>query len=326
MTKKVLIAILASLLIVVGLTSCSDAGSGGSADPKRPSSLSVSSFTENYPVGASKPEGTLIYTSTEGKITTVGMNDEGVTTNFNATTAGENKTLIVSYKGIDAAKTYSVYNVPTVLDAEGWFVVDKNTTYEFTSGSNEVLIEKFDSWSDYKNLNASETEEAKYKVKISAGGFVYGKRFNPDGMGGFQYYESDYLDEPEIVPFGSSSNTYYVSEKADNTKSSDTKVNNKYLYVQFVDVSDTADKYEIVMKMWFEDSDNIIPTSVPYIVTADKISFGTSGVFFQDVTIGNTKNLKMHSKNGFEDSISIVSSSEGDYIGYDFILKPVNFV
>lgn len=323
MTKKVLIAILAVLLIVVGLTSCNDGSSGGKTDPKRPATLSVNSFTEYYPVGTEKPSGSLLYTDTDGKITPVDINAEGVTTNFNAQTAGDNKTLIISYKGIDAAKTYSVRNVPTVLDAAGCFVVDDLTTYDFTAKSNKVVVEKYASWKGYQNVDPSSTEEKTYEVKISSNGLVYAlvgdKRFYPDGKGGFDHYESDYLAEPE---FG-----YYVSDDKESSSTTigptDEKARGKYLVLQF-----TTD---YTMKMWFVESK---PTSTApscpadYTISASDIKFGTMGVFIKDYDTpepGATKNLRMYSKNDFKESITIVSPSGDDYRGYSYRLTHFNF-
>lgn len=322
MTKKVLIAILAVLLIVVGLTSCNDGSSGGKTDPKRPATLSVSSFTEYYPVGTQKPSGSLLYTDTDGKITPVDINADGVTTNFNAQTAGDNKTLIISYKGIDAAKTYSVRNVPTVLDAAGCFVVDDLTTYEFSPNSNKVEIQTYTCWDQYENFTGTMADPtyANYEVKISSNGLVYAlvgdKRFYPDGKGGFDHYESDYLAGPE---FG-----FYVSDDKESSSEyigpTDVKARGKYLVLLF--------KTDCSMEMWFEDTrpTHTAPTrAADYTIPADKIKFGTMGVFIKDYNIGDTKNLKMYSKNDFKESITIVSpTGDNNYRGYSYRLTHVN--
>ena len=323
MTKKVLIAILASLLIVVGFTSCSDAGSGGSADPKRPATLELRNFKETYRLNDSKSalQGTLLYTNTNGTINTVDVKDSAVTvTGFNTSKEGTGNIVKFTYKGIDCAGTYGVYNIPSVLDAEGCFVVDDLTTYDFTANSNKVVVEKYANWKGYQNIAPTSTSETSYEVRISSNGLIYAlvgdKRFYPDGMGGFKSYDSDYLAEPEY-----GTGCYYVSTEAEKSSSA-IIAQNKYLVVQF-----TTD---YTMNMWFVSSE---PTSAPsvdpdYEISYDKILFGTSGIYVKDLQIGEgdnlSKNLCVYSRNNYEDSIIVVSKTDltdNSYKGYFYTLK-----
>lgn len=325
MTKKVLIAILAVLLIVVGLTSCNDGSSGGSSDPKRPAILELRNFKESYRINdsISALQGTLLYTDTKGTISTVDVKDSSVTVSgFDTSAEASGKIVKFTYQGIDCAGTYSVYDIPSVLDVAGCFVVDDLTTYEFTANSNKVVVEKYNSWKDYQDVTPTSTSEKTYEVKISSNGLVYAlvddKRFYPDGKGEFEHYESDYLAEPEY-----GTGYYYVSDDKESSSTTigptDEKARGKYLVLQFT----TA--YE--MKMWFVENK---PTAAPsgaadYTIPADGIKFGTMGVFIKDYnTTGDTKNLRMYSKNDFKESITIVSSSDDNYRGYSYRLTHVS--
>ena len=324
MTKKFLIAILA-VLLVFGLASCNgDAGSkgGGGSEPTRPATLELRNFKETYMVNEAA-QGTLIYTDTKGTINPVGITDSGVTSTFDSAEACESKIAIFKYKGIDCIGTYSVVAAPEVLDVAGCFVVDDNTTYEFTSNSNKVIVEKYNSWGDYQDVNPIEPapDPQTYTVKVSSNGLTYAlvgdKRFYPDGNGGFEKYESDYLAEPEY-----GTGCYYVSDDKESSSvyigPTDQKALGKYLVIQF-----TTD-YK--MKMWFVDSTQSAPTVDPdYVIETSKIKFGKMGVFIKDTDIGDTKNLRMYSKNDFKESITIVSPSGDNYRGYSYRLTYKQF-
>ena len=326
MTKKVLIAILAVLLIVVGLTSCNDGSSGGKTDPKRPATLELRNFKESYRLNDSKSalQGTLLYTNTNGTINTVDVKDSAVTvTGFDTSKEGTGNIVKFTYQGIDCAGTYGVYNIPSVLDAEGCFVVDDLTTYDFTANSNKVVVEKYASWAAYENVTPIEPSPSplNYEVKISSNGLVYAlvgdKRFYPDGIGGFKSYESNYVAQPEY-----GTGCYYVSTEAEKASHTHTIAQNKYLVVQF-----TTD---YTMKMWFvADKPTSAPTGDPnYVIPAASILFGTSGIYVKDIQIGEgdnlSKNLCVYSRNNYEDSLIVVSKTDmtdDNYKGYFYTLK-----
>ena len=326
MAKKVLIAILA-VILVLGLASCSDKSSsgGGSSDPTRPATLELRNFKDNYKKGDTQDKitGTLLYTSSEGKITTVDVKDSGVTVSgFDTSAEASGKIVKFTYKGLDCVGTYSVFDIPAVLDVAGCFVVDDLTTYEFSSKSNKVEIQEYTCWDQYENFTGEMAEPtyANYTVEVSSNGLTYalvnGKRFYPDGKGEFEKYESGYLASPKIF-YG-----FYVSDDKESnseyTGPTDTKARGKYLVVNFTNNCE--------MQMWFEEikPTNTLPTrTADYTVPASDIKFGTMGVFIKNATIGNTKNLSMISKNDFKESISITSSSEGEYRGYFYRLTYV---
>ena len=112
MKKKLfpMIILLCALLLIVAV-SCNSSPKkdpvvpSDPTEPARPATLTLSYFRENYRKGADKPEGKLYYTDTKGKITTLSLQSEGVTTDFDATTVGENKTLKITYKDIECAAT-----------------------------------------------------------------------------------------------------------------------------------------------------------------------------------------------------------------------------
>lgn len=324
MAKRISI-VLITVLLVLGLASCNNnPGGGGSSEPTRPATLELRYFKDNYKKGDTQDKlvGTLLYTSTQGTITTVDVKDEGVkVTGFDTSAEASGKIVKFTYKGLDCVGTYSVLDIPSILDAEGCFVVDNLTTYEFKSNSNTVVIEKYKNWHDYNYVEpiAAETKEAQYEVKVSSNGLTYAvvnnKRFYPDGMGGFRSYESDYLPEPEY-----GIGCYYISTEREKTVHTNPIAQGKYLVIQF-----TTD---YTMKMWFLATK---PTSIgtwadtpDYEIGVDDILFGTSGVFVQDLTVGTgentSKNLCVYSRNDYKDSVLVVSKNADGYEGYFYSL------
>jgi len=349
MTKKVLIAILA-VLLVFGLASCSDGGNsgGGSSEPKRPAELSVTSFTENYPVGTEKPSGALLYTSTEGKITPVDINDAGVTTNFDAKTAGTNKLLKITYKGIDAVKYYNVVE-PQKVDITGTFIVDKNTTLTFSTDTDGKLKVTKEAWTDWYQFNTLATmptpEKLEYTIGISPSGNTVirtnGWSYMPKdgGLAGYPsestYFEYGSEYTPDLEHF-------YVSTGTEDNRSTTNKAaKGKYLVMAF-DAEGSA-------YFWF--TSNVDQTTLEGLniagavkIPANKMSFDQAGVNFKNVTI-DEGSVAVEDKKASNLAIILnrdhyasttrafgfVSSSDGAYKGYSYTMKlsdvviPVNF-
>ena len=337
MTKKILIAILA-VLLVLGLASCSDKSSsgGGSSEPKRPAELSVTSFTENYPVGTAKPSGSLLYTSTEGKITPVDINDAGVTTNFDATTAGTNKVLKITYKGIDAVKYYNVVE-PQKVDVTGTFIVDKNTTLTFstdTDGKLKITKEDWGNWYTFNNLPLPlpESKVLEYTIGISPAGRTVirtnGWSYTPVDGG-----LSGYPSESAYFEYGSgyTPNTeyFYVStDKEDNRSTTNEAARGKYLVMKFNAYGDAL--------FWFTDA--LSDEKITYIrahedeaikVDSKLMSFDQAGVNFKNVTIEGKEEaasnlqiiLNREDYASKTRAFGFISSSDGTYKGYSYTMK-----
>lgn len=334
MTKKVLIAILAVLLIVVGLTSCNDGSSGGKTDPKRPATLSVSSFTEYYPVGAEKPSGSLLYTSTDGKITSVGINDEGVTHNFDAKTAGEGKLLKITYNGIDAAAKYNVVE-PEIIDITGTFIVEKNATLTFKTNTTtkklEITKEEWANWSDFYNLeNVPESKTLEYTIGISpAGGTVirvnnWSYSVKDGGLAGYPSEGSYFEFDAGYTP---NTGYYYVSTaKEDHRSTTNVAAHDKYLVMKF---NAYGNAY-----FWFTDNVeagtlNALSDDAAIIIPASQMAFDNAGLNFKNVTVAGNEatasNLAIIlNKDGYASKTSafgFVSSDDGNYRGYSYTMK-----
>ena len=326
MTKKVLIAILAVLLIV-GLTSCSDGGSGGGGqtDPKRPATLSVSSFTEYYPVGTEKPSGSLLYTSTDGKITSVGINDEGVTHNFDGKTAGENKTLIISYKGIDAAKTYSVVK-PDDVNIDGVFILNEKSTYIFKSGSTKVIKEKWDSFGEYNSFTGATESELTYTVGISPSGRTTirldGWTYTPKDSGLAGYPSEDDFFDSDLGYLPNTTYLYFSTDKEDTRSITNGYAQNKYCVMLFDN--------EYNAYFWFVASLSDL-TSLKLNngvkILASQMSFDNAGLKFKgvnaDVDKGKNLEILLNRENYASKTraFGFISSGEGDYKGYQYTMK-----
>jgi len=343
MTKKFLIAILA-VLLVFGLASCNgDAGSkgGGGSEPTRPAELSVNSFTENYLVGTANPSGTLLYTSTEGKITPLDINDAGVTTNFDASEVAENKFLRITYKGIDAVKYYNVKELETV-DISGTYIVGKNTTLTFKKGSTLVVKEVWSDWDKFFNLPSEydpEQSEENYTVGISPAGRtvirVFDWTYTPrDGELATYPSEGSYFEFDN----GYTPNTYYFyvsTYKEDNRSTTNESARGRYLIMQF-DVYGNAN-------FWFATSleadvfDYLRNPSTPseaaskvsekITIPASEMSFDQAGLNFKDVTVNetNAKNLAiiLNRENYASKTraFGFVSSTGDGYKGYSYTMK-----
>ncbi|MBR6235610.1 MAG: hypothetical protein IKR01_07190, partial [Spirochaetales bacterium] len=107
MRKHILPVLLVIAVLLVAAISCKNNPSPTptpTPTPTRPATLTAGYYTKYYELTtgtSSTPKGTLYYTSPEGTITTLSFTSEGVTSNFNSTEAGNDKTLKLSYKGID---------------------------------------------------------------------------------------------------------------------------------------------------------------------------------------------------------------------------------
>ncbi len=326
--KKIFVLMLLVCVLLVGAISCKNSPSTPTPTPgpdepaKRPASLRLGYFTENYQKGATQPKGTVYYTDENGKITTLTLQDEGVTTDFNAATAGENKTLKITYKGIDCVGTYSVYELEEV-NVEGCFVVGDNTTYDFRSGSTDVVITTYTSWNQFMNFDTEPVEKkTSYTTALSSTGRTVIKvtegedtrTFYPDGNGGLSTYGTDLdLPQPKI-------GEWYISTTPEKGKVLPL-VKDKYAAIRF-----TMDGK---MKIWFtaDISDGNLATLLTadtpdVVVGADVIKFGLGGVKIDTVTVdaAKAKNFKMYTRNDFE-TFCIVSYSDDTYNGYDYALQ-----
>lgn len=338
-----LIVLIGALLVV----SCNDSPSPSPTptptDPERPATLTLASFREYYAKSpTSKPIGSIYYTDTKGKITTLSLTDEGVTTDFDSKTVGE-KTLKISYKGIDCVAKYTIVEVGEV-SVKGAYIVDKNTVLVFEEdeqGNKTVKREYWNNWGAYYNLSddPDESEPVTYTPGISAAGKTivtvdipekqYKKNLYPDGIGGLLTYPS------EAVYFGSDSNYVpntdylYVSRSKEDKRSAGV-ANDKYLVIGF--------NYNGTMFMWFvanldeeETLKKLKAEDAKVVISASDFIFDSSGAYFETFTPdaykgqGVADNLRlMLNKDGYastESAFSIVSSSEGTYKGYAYTMK-----
>ena len=97
---------------------------------------------------------------------------------FDTTTAGTNKTMTVTYKGLTINFPYSVYayTQPDTTLATGskfvTFVLSqmKLVEYSFTASSKSASIKTYASYANFKNNNPATTEQATYSYTIVADG------------------------------------------------------------------------------------------------------------------------------------------------------------
>lgn len=338
MRKHILPVLLVIAVLLVAAISCKNNPSPTptpTPTPTRPATLTVYSFRSNYAVGATQADlvGTLVYTDTNTKATTVDIKAEGVTTDFDAKEAAEGKILKISYQGIDTTARYNVVKAEEV-DIAGTFILGKNVSYEFSSGSTTVKKEEWNNWSNFFNLDAEpkDVKSVSYTVGISPSGrttiHLDGWTYSPDGKGGLSSYPSEgqYFDYSEgYVP---NTGYYYVSTTAEDTRSiTNTYAQGKYLMMQF-----TAANGDV--KVWFVDDPTAAP-GVPeaYKISAEDMIFDNSGVYLKNVTADvaeKGKNLSIYlNKDGYaskERAFSIVSSSgvDDNYKGYSYTMKLSN--
>ena len=297
--------------------------------PTRAATLSVYNFKNNYSEGATKADlvGTLVYTDTAAKVTTVDIKGEGVTTDFDASTAGEGKILKITYQGIDTTAVYNVVK-PEAVDIAGTYILGKNLSYTFASGSTAVTKEEWGNWATFFNLDGEPTvTTTTYTVGISPTGRTTirldGWTYSPDGKGGLFSYPS----EGQFFEFsaGYSPNTtyYYVSTTAEDTRSiTNLAAQGKYLMMQFTVLGDC--------KVWFVDNPAAAPAGDPaYTIPGNKMDFDNAGVYIKNYSVNetNAKNLSIYlNKDGYaskDRAFSFVSSSgvSDDYKGYSYTMK-----
>ena len=325
-----LIVLIGALLVV----SCNDSPTPTPptpSDPERPATLTLSSFREYYAKDAAASElvGSLYYTDTKGKITTLTLKDEGVTTDFDSKTVGE-KTLKITYKGIDCVAKYHIVD-PGEVTVKGEFIVDKNTVFIFKADK-KVEKEIWDNWGDYFIFNdPPEAQElGEYTIGISSTGKtivrIGDKNFYPDGNGGLLTYPSEDAYFGSESNYAPSRNFLYVSRTKEDKRSADVAQNN-YLVIGFNEYG--------TMFMWFV-SDTAASTlaglnknNVDVVVKASSFFFDSSGAHFDTFTPTGygtkAKNLRLTlNKDGYastEAAFSIVSSTDDSYKGYAYTMK-----
>lgn len=302
--------------------------------PTRAATLEVYSFKNYYPVGATTANlvGTLVYTDTNAKVTTIDIKDSAVTTNFDGTTAGEGKILKITYQGIDTTTTYNVVKVEDV-DIAGTFILGKNVSYCFSSGSTTVKKETWTDWGHFTTLDLDpEVSTTSYTVTISPTGRTTIRlddwTYSPDGKGGLYSYPS----EGQYFEFSNgyipNTNYFYVSTtKEDDRSITNDAARDKYLVMLFMDNGDA--------KVWFTDDlaagtlAGLNDGNKAYTIAANKMIFDNSGVYFKGVTADATKgkNLAIYlNKDGYastDRAFSFVSSTgvDDNYKGYSYIMK-----
>ncbi|MBQ6672376.1 MAG: hypothetical protein IJM73_04055 [Spirochaetales bacterium] len=295
-------------------------------EPTRPATLRLNYFEKNYEKGATAPKGSLIYTDEKGKITTPSLQADGVTTDFNASTAGENKTLKISYQGIDCVASYNVYELEEI-NISGCFVFTENMTIDFFgAGNDDVMIIEYENWKQFQEYDPDEEKVhmTTYTKALTSAGVTVARvtvgedrySFYPDGEGGIKTYHEDWdLPQPEI-------DEWYVSTDYERGRVSDC-ARNKYMVARF-----TTD---YTMDVWFVDKDDFATLDYStlnagnraYVVPADKFTFDLGGVKVDktDVDATKAKNFKLYSRNGFE-TFSVVSYYvDNEYPGYSYNLK-----
>ena len=300
--------------------------------PTRAASLEVYSFKNYYPIGATKANlvGTLVYTDTASKVTTVDIKGEGVTTDFDGTTAGEGKVLKISYNGLDTTAVYNIVKVDDV-DISGIYIVGKNTTYDFTSGSKTVTKEVWPSWDAFYNFSAIPTSTTlTYTVTLSPTGRTTIRlddwTYTPDKEGGLSGYPSSkQFDAAGGSDYAPDTTHFYVSLAPEDNKSiTNTDAKGKYLVMAF---NTFGDAY-----VWFlgdlADIGTLNSSNEAYIIPAGKMSFDSMGVNYRNITVNDTnaKNLSltlnMEGYKSTKKAFSFYSSDEGTtYRGYSYIMK-----
>ena len=333
MKKRIIPFILICALLLAVAVSCNNNPGGGGSEPKRPATLTLGSFRDYYAKGVDKSAlvGTLYYTDTDGKITTLSLTSEGVTTDFDSSAVVQGKTLKITYKNIDCVATYNIVELEPV-DISGTFVFDKNTTYSFVSGSNTIKKRVYDSWYKFFIDEEVDPTDLTYSTAISSSGKTVIKvagdswSYYPDGQGGILYKPSewDYFDfESKYIP----DNHFYVSTAPEDSRSiTNETARGNYLIIAF-NYNDSCNMY-----MWFKknlnDLDKLDPTKADVVVPADKFSFGTAGVELEKQDIGAydcAKNLNIIlNKDGYystDKAFSIISHAGDEYKGYSYCMK-----
>ena len=325
MKKRILFALSLCVLAFCLVVACKDSGSGGD---KRHAELRLNYLMPYYLKGSTKADlvGTLIYTDVNGAITTVDIKDDGVTTDFSADAAAENKVLKISYQGIYCAGTYNIVDLADVT-VGGCYIIGRDKTYDFYD-TRKVLVTTYESWGDFMDFSSGAMEDKTYSLGISGttgetllkveGDETY---YSPDGNGGLEGYPSEEdLPEPKI-------GRWYVSitKEPDYSSRINAHAKGNYLAVRFTLGGD--------MKMWFTDdiSDANLEAlraadSPDVTIPAAKVEFDNHGVRIFKVTIEDKKdwasNLSMFSRNSdFNDSFTVVSYDNGTYYGYSYSMK-----
>ncbi len=318
------------LILLICISGC-DQKQITDTDPDYIPTLSISYVRSYYPVGATGAdlEGTLLYTDEKGKTKEVKLTDEGVSTDFSADIAEENKNMTITYKGLKCSTKYHVLE-PEPVCIEGTFIVDNNTTLTFSGGDNTVIKQTWCCWSDCKGKKQplSETHFT-YSPTISPAGRT---RISIDG----QYY---YPDENKGIVFSPDSKTffladggfvpksshYYISSfKEDDRSFINPSARNKYLVMKF-DVEGNAfmwftnDCYESTLKN-LSDGEAIR-------IDSDMFIFNAGGVLLESTTINNekAKDLELRIQDGYaSDSKAFVMLSRNnlpDYAGYSYAMR-----
>lgn len=347
MKKKLFSTILVCALLLLIAVGCNNSPKSKPTptpqpeeDVTRPATLRVGYFRESYVKGAAKPEGTLYYTDTAGRASSVSIQSADVTTDFDGNTVGENKTLKITYKGIDAIAQYTVVE-PEKIDINGVYIVGENSILIFTTDADGKLTidkEVWKNWKVYSNFdlgdptNVTTTEGLEYKIDVTSSGATVIRADNwayrPDGKGGIQSYKSedDFLDPANgYIP---SLDYFYVSSTTAG-RGTDAEIKNKYLVIAFSDgISDYQNMY-----MWFVDDTapatiaTLTKANASIVVDSAKFAFGQAGVELPK-TAGlaaegkkYSKNLKVYSREGYtvaKGAFSIVSYSDETYNGYSY--------
>ena len=346
MKKYFIPFILICALLLAVTVSCKNNPGGGGSDPvvptpTRPATLELGNYKQYYAVGNTKADliGTVYYTDTNGKITTLSLKSAELTIKTDdegAFVAGENKTFKVTYQGIDCVGTYHVVKMDAV-DIDGTYIFDKNTTYTFTSGSNSVKKEVFGNWNDYYNIGTEGAEDpvestVTYSLEINTSGKTIIKfsddswPYRSDGKGGIDGKPSDqdYFDySGSRVP----RDTFYVSAyPEDNRMVTNTVAKGKYLVMAF-------DFYGNAY-MWFtadtEASTLAALTSdgAAIKIQASQFCFGPIGVELEKQNITGYdaagKNLQLRVYDGYNaesNGFSVTSYSDTGYNGYSYRMK-----
>ena len=185
MKKKLFSTILVCVLLLLIAVGCNNSPKSKPTptpqpeeDVTRPATLRVGYFRESYVKGAAKPEGTLYYTDTAGRASSVSIQSADVTTDFDGNTVGENKTLKITYKGIDTIAQYTVVE-PEKIDINGVYIVGDNSILIFTTDADGKLTidkEVWKNWKVYSNFdlgdptNVTTTEGLEYKIDVTSSG------------------------------------------------------------------------------------------------------------------------------------------------------------
>ena len=342
MKKRALFALLICVLALCLVISCKDSGGGGGGggggDVKRPAELKLNYLRPYYLKGSEESEldGSLIYTDTDGKITSVNLKEgiaaKTVTTDFDSKAVKKDAILKITYQGIDCTGTYSIVDIDDV-SLGGCYVVAMNTTYDFYDVS-KVLVATYTGWGDFMDYSSGTMVDKTYSLGISG---TTGKTivkvegdtttYYPDGKGGLEGYFSDVdLPEPEIE-------RWYVSLNKETGNRVNLHAKDHYLAVRF-----TLDG---AMKMWFCTEDQIMTAGVldgvkledikdadspDVIIPASQVGFDNHGVRVFKATVAGkadwASNMSVYSRSGdFNDSFTVVSYDGDSYNGYSYSMK-----